>query len=169
MVKWKSNLALLLKYFNGYFILTANPLSLFEDGLYFPYNSCLSTLILASLRTRNSEILGCLIIPVHLNITKNVLDRGSRTSFYNIFKAFSVFCFSSIVNCTLFSPVHCTAASQVYERFLRDVWEHRDEVEDVYSDERIPPPAYELNYQRPPAPLPNQYHTHTNKSTSSNR
>lgn len=63
-----------------------------------------------------------------------------------------------------------TAASQVYDKFLRDVWEHKDEVEKAYGDEPSPPPAYDMNFQRPPAPLPSQqYYTHTSKSTSSNR
>ena len=56
---------------------------------------------------------------------------------------------------------------QVYEKFLREVWEHRDEVEDesVYDDQQSPPPAYDSHYQRPPQPLPNN-HYQANKSTS---
>ncbi|XP_053384790.1 rho GTPase-activating protein 190-like isoform X4 [Mercenaria mercenaria] len=58
-------------------------------------------------------------------------------------------------------------ASQIYQKFLHDVWEHRDEMEeDMYEEERSPPPAYDANYHRPAAPLPNQFQT--NKSTSSN-
>ena len=55
---------------------------------------------------------------------------------------------------------------QVYEKFLKKVWEHRDDVDDDF-DEPSPPPAYDPQYRRPPAPLPNQIPN--NKSTSSNR
>ena len=58
-------------------------------------------------------------------------------------------------------------AMQLYEKFLRDVWEnHDDEDNEMMSDEPSPPPAYDPMYRRPPAPLPFQS---TNRSSDRSR
>lgn len=53
------------------------------------------------------------------------------------------------------SSFHMKSAMQLYDKFLRDVWEnHEEEENEMLSDEPSPPPAYDPMYRRPPAPLP---------------
>ena len=66
---------------------------------------------------------------------------------------------------------HFLGAMQLYDNFLRDVWETREQEEsEMMSDEPSPPPAYDPMYRRPPAPLPGSpFQSSANRSSDRSR
>ena len=67
------------------------------------------------------------------------------------------------------TSAHFQHQALVYNNFLKETWQKRDEINESYYCEASSPPAYEAIEHRPPAPLPKTYDTYTKSSTSNSQ
>ncbi|VDI33979.1 Rho GTPase-activating protein 5 [Mytilus galloprovincialis] len=67
------------------------------------------------------------------------------------------------------TPPNFQKQALVYNNFLKEVWQKREEINESYYYEATSPPAYDESMSnRPPAPLPKPYDAYNTKSSTSN-
>lgn len=67
------------------------------------------------------------------------------------------------------TPPNFQSQALVYNNFLKEVWQKREEINESYYYEATSPPAYDESMSnRPPAPLPKPYDAYNTKSSTSN-
>ncbi|XP_052064008.1 rho GTPase-activating protein 190-like isoform X6 [Mytilus californianus] len=67
------------------------------------------------------------------------------------------------------TPPNFQNQALVYNNFLKEVWQKREEINESYYYEATSPPAYDESMSnRPPAPLPKPYDAYNTKSSTSN-